>query len=236
MSNAPRTTAGLVGDFLASKAGQRFITKDLAGILQRDRGGLVDAVSKLKHRAAIETMVDPEDRRRTLAFMTAEQATAWLADGGASAAAGVVLSAALATGPAPAVAAGRSVRTPAGLRFGVWNDGAIVIEGLVRKQLTLPAVDATALALLFATFPEGSLQALCASPLKPAFSLQIAGRGYPLTAEETAQLVDYIEQLPSRLMQPGAAGGMFPLPATSKPGTNNRVNRIETPADRVEED
>lgn len=229
MVNASRTTAGLVGDFLAAKAGQRFTTKDLSGTLQRDRGGVVDAVAALKHRDALQTMTDPEDRRRTLAFMTADQAAAWMADGGATSAAGLILSAAPASAKTVPVAAGESARKPAGLRFGVWNDGAIAVEGLARKQLTLPAADACALALLFASFPEGALQALCASPLKPSFSIHLDGRDYPLDAQQTGQLVDYIEQLPSRVMQPMKFPGGAPAAA---PGTDNRVHRIEVPADK----
>jgi DNA-binding MarR family transcriptional regulator len=229
VSTAARTTLGLVGDFLASlPAGQSVIVKNLAKHLERDRAGVTDAISKLVAAKAVSSKADPEDLRRTIAYMTADQQQAWKGDAGAAVAAVAGLNLEVRASAAKAAEATRQAaadRRDQQLRFGVWNDGALAIEGLARKQLTLPAEATGSLAATLASLPEGALQALFESPLKPVFTLQVEGRDYPLTTEQAAALVAYIEQLPSKALR-------VPLVPGFKPGTDHRSHRIDTPADQ----
>lgn len=208
-----RTVAGLVGDELAAHpAGKRFGLDKLSTILKRTSSAIGRAVNELAGAGAVIVEPDPKDARKKLVYMPDDKRTAWRADSGASvAAAGVSLIVPSFSERAAKASAGRTEKLRPPLRFGMWADGALVIEGLAKRQLTLPAGDTATLAALFSSFPEGSLAALCASPLQPAFTLRIDGHAYPMTGEQTAALIAYIEQLPAKAMRgsPGSADGTY---------------------------
>lgn len=234
MSSDVRTTVARLGDLLASKPGVSMSVAEAAVELKRHRTGVNDAIVALTRAGAIMSGLHPDDRRRSVISMTPEQAAAWSADAGEAIAATWGLGLHVATGVAKAAvatSAGAQRRRSAPLRFAVWSDGGLVIDGLTRKQLTLPAADTGALAQTLATLPEGALQALSASPLRPAFALHVEGRDYPLDAQQTADLVAYIEDLPARTIKTLTNAGRFA--GVQAPGTDHRVHRLETAEDRA---
>lgn len=230
---APRTTAGLVGDLLAATPDQSQPSVTLTEKTGRDRAGVDRALQALTKAGALQCVPDAAGpatpgRRRSTYFMTLAQATAWTKDAGATVAAAARISLEVATVASKAAAAtvkGAKDRQLVRLRFGVWSDGALAIEGLARTQLTLPADETRNLVGMLSSLPEGALQAMFESPLRPVFVLRVSERDYPLTAEQTGDLVAYIEQLPAKALR-------LPTLPGFKAGTDHRVHRLEVPEDR----
>lgn len=205
MSTLNRLTIEL-GNLLAKAPGTSFSTNDAAGALGCHQTSVSAGSRQLSELGAINLEVK-SGRRGAAMLMTAAQAAAWT--------------------ERPPVQLRQSKQVePCKLRFAVWSDGALAIEGLARKQLTLPADDTGRLAEALAALPEGAFEGLCNSPLKPVFTLSINGKDYALNAQQAADLVAYIEQLPARTLRvPRARIGALP-------GTDHRVHRIETEEDR----
>jgi hypothetical protein len=161
-------------------------------------------------------------------FMTHDQATRWLAQRS------------LIVGAKPRRGAPRAVANPAAqaehgkpaaaLVIGIWSDGSLSVEGLQRKAVRMSADDVGALSSLLASLPEGALQALMDSPLRPQFALLSQGRSHPMSAQHARQLVDYLESLPSRLVRTEQAPAL-PWAGLLRPGTDHRTHRIAQPGE-----
>jgi len=220
MSAEPRMTVALVGGSLAAVPSRHgVLVSDLSKLVKRHPTAVLKALRALADAGALNLERDPADGRRWMTSMSDEQRHAWLKDGGATVAAEAIAADAQ-QGKRTDIPPRERQAAAAPLRFAVWSDGAIAIEGLARRQLTLPAAQTGELAQLFATFPEGALQRLLESPLKPAFALHVAGREHSMTSDQAAELIAYIEQLPARSIR-----------ALHVP--DNRVHRIEVPEDEA---
>lgn len=227
MDTYNRSPASLVGDHLAATPGQKLSAKEIGLALDRGDAGVRHFAQLLVSAGAISAEPDPAHRRnshtcRLLFFRTPQQAASWRPDTYAK----YVSNMERRAPSASARTSSPAKRRPEGpLRFGVWADGALMIDGLARKQLTVPPADTASLAQSLAALPEGALQALCDGPLRPSFSLCIGERDYPLNAQQTADLIAYIEQLPARTIR--AAGFQGALAGGAlKPGTDHRIHRL----------
>lgn len=123
--------------------------------------------------------------------------------------------------------------------MGIFSDGSLAVEGLGRTTVKMAASDVRATVMQLTRLPEGAMQALLDSPLRPECTLTDGqGRRHRLSTEQSLQLVDFLESLPTKLvLMPTDGERASPWAAlTPRAGTDHRSHRLADGEDRRDGD
>lgn len=237
----PQSIKTRLCDFLAAQAPQKFMVIQLESALHVMPGCINDALSKMRQAKWVTSTFAAGSRQLREHGMTLEQAAQWtkerphiVGDGGGPGGRPrsepgtrrvVAQSGAQSGAPGEAPAGGSA----GALLMGIYSDGSLAVEGLGRFAVKVAAADVRATVMQLTRLPEGAMQMLLDSPLRPECTLtDVQGRRHRLSSEQSRQLVDFLESLPSKLVATPTDGERAsPWAAlTPRPGTDHRSHRL----------